>query len=281
MSDDTGYDFDGDVGLDPEDKKFTKSDRQEWFKGEKGHSYRAALVYFHPIDVRARKAAKGKKPDIAKGELDEIAAKVLAKKAEELGKAPDQLADWEKLDTRRVQFRRIPAHYKEGVGYVCSRLGLDGKEADKVWEAMGEQKIYYSTTLLLYPTNKDGEYIRERLSDGWTLKNFRFSNKVYTRLHQVAEGLSSNDLSIASQDISLKCTNTDFQNFDIDGAGKGLWLMNEKFRSLVLQKAVKLYKELNPFRIISTADLKDKLGMSGPAGTDVADDDFGDALAGV
>lgn len=275
------YNFDGDVGLEPEDKKYAKSDRQEWFKGEKGWTYRGALCYFHPIDEMARRAAKKKNPEVTKEQLEEVTVKVLAKRAEELKKAVDQLADWEKLDTRRVQFRRIPAHYREGVGYVVSRLGLDGKEADKVWEQMGEQKIYFTTVLLLYPCNKEGDILREQLSKGWIIKPWRFSTKVYGRLHQVAEGLRSNELSIATQDLSLKCTNTDFQNFEIDGAGKGLWLKSDQFRDLVLQKAVKVYKDLNPFRELSTADLKIKLGVGGAVGSDVSEDDFSEVLNNV
>lgn len=275
------YNFDGDVGLEPEDKKYAKNDRQEWFKGEKGWTYRAALCYFHPLDEMARRAAKKKNAEVTKEQLEEVTTKVLAKRAEDLKKAVDQLADWEKLDTRRVQFRRIPAHYKEGVGYVVSRLGLDGKDADKVWEQMGEQKIYFTTVLLLYPCNKEGDILREQLSKGWIIKPWRFSTKVYGRLHQVAEGLRSNELSIATQDLSLKCTNTDFQNFEIDGAGKGLWLKNDQFRDLVLQKAIKVYKDLNPFRELSTADLKIKLGVGGAVGTDVSEDDFSEALNNV
>lgn len=274
-------DYEEDVGLEPEDKKHARSDRQEWFRGEKGWTYRAAFCYFHPLDVMAMRAAHKKDKDLTREQLEEVAQKILAKCAEDRKKAVDQLADHEKLYLGRVQFRRIPAHYRDGVGYVVSRLGLDGTDADKVWEQMGEQKVYFTTVLLLYPTNKEGEILRDQLSKGWFVKPWRFSTKVYGRLHQVAEGLRSNDLSIATQDMSLKCTNTDFQNFEIDGAGKALWLKNDKFRDLVLQRAVKLFKELNPFRELSTADLRIKLGVSGEVGDDVSEDDFADVLENV
>ena len=283
MSDDVfgDYDFEDDVSLEPEDKKHAATDRQDWFKGEKGNTYRAAIVYFHPIDIAVMKAAKKKNPEIEREPLLEIGKKTLAKRAEERGKAADQLADHEKLDLRRIQFRKFMAYYKDGVGYVVSRLGKDGKDADKIWVMMGDERKYFTTLLLIYPTTREGEIDKDRLSRGWVIKPWRFSSKVYGRLHQVASGLRSNNLSIATQDLSLKCTNTDFQNFEIDGAGRGMWLKSDKFRDKVLEAAVKLYKELNPFRELSTADLKNKLGLGGEVGEDVSDDDFDDILENV
>jgi len=283
MSDDVfgDYDFDDDVGLEAEDKKHAATDRQEWFKGEKGNTYRAALIYFHPIDIAAMRAAKKKNPEIEREALLEVGQKALAKRAEEREKAIDQLGDHEKLDLRRIQFRKIMAHYKEGIGYVVSRMGKDGKDSDKVWAMMGDLKKYFTTVLLIYPTTREGEIDKNRLSNGWVVKPWRFSGKVYGRLHQVAAGLKSNELAISTQDLSLKCTNTDFQNFEIDGAGRGVWLKSDKFRDKVLESAVKLYKELNPFRELSTADLKMKLGLGGEVGDDVSEDDFDDILENV
>lgn len=283
MSDDVfgDYDFDEDVGLDPEDKKHAAPDRADRFKGEKGNTYRVALLYFHPINITIMRAAKKKNPEIGREALLEVGNKALAVRAEERGKAVDQLDEHEKLDLRRIQFRKFMAHYKDGVGYVVSRLGKDGKDADKVWKMMGDVRKYFTTILLVYPTTREGEIDKDRLSKGWAVVPWRFSGKVYGRLHQVAGGLRSNDLAIATQDLSLKCTNTDFQNFEIDGAGRGVWLKSDKFRDKVLEEAVKLYKELNPFRELSTADLKLKLGLGGEVGEDVSDDDFDDILESV
>ncbi len=283
MSDDVfgDYDFEDDVSLDPEDKKHAATDRRDWFKGDKGHTYRVAPIYFHPINITVMKAAKKKNPEIEREALLEIGQKALAARAEELGKAADQLDDHEKLDLRRIQFRKFMAYYKDGLGYVVSRLGKDGKDADKVWGMMGDVRKYFTTILLVYPTTREGEIDKSRLSKGWLVQPWRFSGKVYGRLHQVAAGLKSNELAIATQDLSLKCTNTDFQNFELDGAGRGLWLKSPKFRDKVLAEAVKLYKELNPFRELSTADLKTKLGVGGDAGEDVSDDDFDDILDNV
>lgn len=289
MSELADYDLDNmddDVSLDPEDKGEAQSpDQVEWFKGEKGVSYRGALVYFHTIDLAAVKAAVKKNPELDREGRIKIATQVLAKRAEELSKASDQLEAHEKLHLEGVRFKKILAHYKEGVGYAVSRLGMDGAEADEAWKMMGKQKKYFTTVLLVYPTNRQGEIDRERLAQHWYVKPWRFAGKIYGRMHQVAESLRSNDLSIAHQDLSLKCTNAEYQNFDLDGAGKALWRKNPKFQAMVLAKAAALYEELVPFRDLSTADLRLKLGLSsggdGGGGDDVSDDEFGDLLNNV
>jgi len=270
-----------DVGLGEEDRKYAKSDRKERFKGEKDRTYRVAFVYFHPINITAMRSAKKKDPGISGEDLCKIGEDALKKRAESLNKSVDELEDWEVLDTSQIQFRKVVAHYKEGVGYAVSRLGLDGKEADKVWEQMGDPKTYFTTVLLIYPTNKDGDLDKSRLKDGWDVKPWRFPPRIYGRLHKVAEGLRSNGLSVASQDILLTCENTEYQNFQLDGAGKALWVKNEKFRDMVLEAACGLYKELQPFREMSTADLKIKLGINDSVGEDVSDEDFSDMLDNV
>lgn len=275
------HDFDDDVSLDPDDKHHASSDRQDWFKGEKGCSYRVALVYFHPYHVAAMRAAKRKKKDITREELLAVGDRALAKRAEERSKAADQLAEHEKLDLRRVQFRKVLAHYKDGLGYVVSRKGKDGEKADKVWAMLGDQKKYFTTVGLFYPCTREGEVIKDRFTDDWIVKPWRFSGKVYGRLHQVGAGLRSNDLSIATQDLMIKCTNTDFQNFELDGAGRALWLRSDKFRDKVLAAAVKLYKDLNPFREMSTGDVQMKLGLGGDVGEDVSDDEYDDILENI
>jgi len=273
--------FEDDVGLGAEDKKYATSSQLEWFKGEKGRTYRVALVYFHPLPVALATAAKKKNPEVTKDQVAALVQQALSKRAEELKKAVDQLAPHEKLDLNNTRFKKVEAHYKENFGFVVSRLGKDGVEADKVWSAMGDKKTYFTTVLLLYPVNGQGEVIKDQLLSHWSVRPWRFSGKIYGRLHQVAAGLRENELSIASQDLTLKCTNTEYQNYEIDGAGKALWRKNEKFQAAILEKAVTLYEKLNPFRELSTADLQIKLGLGGGGGTDVSDDDFSGMLGQI
>lgn len=279
--------FEDDVGLGAEDKKYAKNNREEWFKGEKNRTYRASIVYFHPIEVAVARALHKKflrdKSVLTKEAVAEAVGKALAKRAEGLGKAVDQLQPFEKLDLSNSQFKRIIAHYKEGVGYAVSRLGKDGADADEAWKMMGDPKTYFTTALLLYPTNNEGEPIKEQLTENWMVKPWRFGSKIYRRFHEVAESLRANDLSIADQDLSLKCTNAEFQNFDVDGAGKAIWRKDPRFQARVLERASSLYDKLNPFRDISSADLRTKLGLSNVSGSSGEDtgDDFNELLDNV
>lgn len=277
--------FGDDVGLDPEDKKHIQSSNTDWFKGDKNRTYRVALVYFHPLDISVMRAAHKKDPTLSKEQLLELGKKALVKRAEERNKAVDQLGEHEKLHVGRIQFHMTKAYYHEVVKYVVSRLGKDGSDADKVWRSLGDEKTYFTTCIVIYPADKEGEVDRDRLGKGWIVKPWRFASKVYDRLHQVGGSLRSNDLSIATQDLKIKCTNYDFQNFDIDGAGKAIWLKNDKLRDSILAAAIKTYPEVKrPFREMSTADVRIKLGLDsgGGVGDDVSDDDeFDDVLADV
>lgn len=275
--------YEDDVGLEQEDQKRHRESKGDWFRGQKDRSYRIGLLYFHPLDISAMRAAKRKDPNITRSQLLEISKKVLTKRAEERGKAIDQLEEHEKLYTGKIQFPHIKAYYHEVVKYVVSRRGLDGPDADKVWESLGDEKEYYTTVIVIYPADSNGTVDMNRLNDCKVMP-WRISGKAYERILQVSASLRNNDLSISSQDLLIKCTNDTFQNFDIDGAGKSVWLKSDKMRDLVLARAVKLYPKVKkPFQVLSTADLRLKLGLdSGITGSDVSDDDdFGDVMSNV
>ena len=273
--------YDEDVGLGDEDRKHARSNQVQWFKGETGKKYRVSLVYFNPLASSVAKAMLKKDPGIDKEKVREKIKALFAKRAEDLGKSPDELQDHEKLDLNNVRFKKVLAHYKEGIGYVLSRLGKDGSEADSVWKMMGDLKTYFTTVLVIYPTANDGSVLKNQLGTNSIVIPWRISGKVYGTLHDVAKSLRENDLTIANQDLTLTCTNTGYQNFEIHGAGKAIWRMNKEFQSKVLEMAMPLYEKLVPFREMSTADLKIQLGFGGGAGEDVGADDFEGILDGV
>jgi hypothetical protein len=273
-------DFDDDVGLDEEDRQHATAPNQlEWFKGDKGRTYRISLLYFHPIEAsiirRARKKAKTEGVELTKDQAIALVKQALTKRAEELGKAVDQLTPVDKLDLNHVRFKKVLAHYKEGVGYALSRLGKDGPEADKIWQMMGDQKKYFCTVALIYPTKPQGQVIKEQLGTGWSVMPWRCHSGIYRDLIDETASLAVNKIKIAEQDLKCKCTNGDYQNFDINAAGPSIWRMDEKFKARVLAAAVELYDKLIPFRELSTADLRIKLGLtSDNQGEDVSDIDF-------
>lgn len=288
MSEENGtvYDeFEDDVGVDSdEDKKYGSSNRTEWFKGDKGRCYRVALVYFHAVDLcavtTAKAVAKKASKTLSLEEVEKIAKDAISKKAELLKKKVDELTAVEKLELNQVKFRKFSAHYKDGVGYVLSRLGRDGVEADKAWNSLGDPKNYFSTVALFYPCDKDGNLPRKgdeldkgRIMNDWYVMPWRFGPKNYESIWTVNKGLRSNDLTIADQDLILKCENADYQNFKITGGGKATWRKAPELQRRVLEKAIPFYEKLIPFREMSTADLQIKLGMStGNSGEDVSGD---------
>jgi len=257
---------DSDVGLAPEEKKYAKSGNLDWFKGEKGFNYRASIVYFNSLDTSIIKAMQAKARKDGKAlDKDAVRAKikeVLAKRAEELSKPVDALAEHEKLDITNVRFKRLEAYYKEGVGYALSRLGKDGPEADAIWNQLGDVKVYFTTLLLMYRCSRDGEMLKGQEGQ-FDLIPWRFGAKVYETLHKRSASLRDNKLSIASQDLMLTCGNREFQHFDVDGCGPSIWQKDRKAGfANVLAKALPLYSKLVPFREMSTSDLRIKLGIS-------------------
>lgn len=266
--------YESDVGLDPEDKKHANAGQVEWFAGEKGQTYRVALVYFHPIDIVAMQVARSKNPGATKADLLAVGRKALEKRAGERGKTVETLEDYEKLYTSKVQFRMAKSFFNENLkGYVESRLGKDGPENDRVWESLGEEKTHFFTAVLVYPTNREGD-LAKNVTSGWRVVPWRLATKTYQGMHRVGASLRANKLSVASQDLNLTCTNKEFKQFDVASAGPAEWLNWDKsLQDQVLMQAVRLYGKLQkPFQQISSAELRSKLGMDGGTWADAADD---------
>jgi len=278
--------FDNDVGVDVEDKQYGENKRDAWFKGETGRTYRTSLVYFHSADVIAVRALKAKaRKDssivVDRDKILAVAQAALKKRAEALDKSADALTPGDKLDLSQVRFKRFEAHYKEDFGFAPSRLGKDGPEADKIWNMLGEKKDYFTTALLIYPTDNDGDIDKDRLTKGCKIVPWRFARTIYERIWALNDGLRANDLSIANQDLSMKCVDAKFHKFQIDPKGKAIWRSKDRFRDMILASAVPVYDKLVPFRDMSTADLKIKLGISDNTGDDVSEDDMNDLLDSV
>lgn len=275
-------DLEDDVGLTEEDQKHgNKPNQVEWFKGVAGQTYLVSVIHFHPITVSGvvnlRKRAKKEGKTLTEEDQRKYALSLLAKRAEKLEKPVEALTPTEKLDLDQIQFRKILAHYQQGLGYVMSLLGKDGKDMDDVWKRLPEAKKYFTTILLVYPANKQGELNKEALATNqYQVIPWRLSNKSYMTLHETASTLRSNSINISGQDLALKCTNSDFQNFEISSRGPALWRKNAKFMERVLKEALEVYKatnELIPFRSLSSVELMDKLGLTPEVSDDSSDGD--------
>lgn len=297
MSEDTRFDeYDADVSLDPEDKARIGSNKLDWWKMTKGQTQLCSFLYFHPVDVTARKSllieAKASKRVATPEEIKAACQKALEAKAASLSpkegppKTVDQLTEDEKLDLTVAQFRSFQAHYNEGEpkGFVLSRLRLDGPEADAVWKRLPEPKPYFSTLLLLYPMNAEGKHDVEAVKKGqFRIMPWRFGKNVYDEIWNLNDGLRGNSMSIANQDIKLECKDTQYQNMKVNFVGKAMWQSAPNFRKMILTKAMEFYGKLVPFRAMSTDELRAKLGLTGSAVQDVAagTDEFAGMLDNV
>lgn len=279
---------DDDVDLSPENKP--PSNRLERFKGEKDKTYRVSLLYFHTIEQsiisRARRKAKKDGGKLDKEAVKAAIQKTLSQRAEQLGKKVDELEDHEKLDLKRAQFKKHVVQFLKleggGGGAFISRLGKDGPEADRVWNQLDEARTYYYTVILIYPMQRDGKVDMEKIVRDAELKPWRFSNGMFRTL------IDKNDMlknigagsSLATCDLKLTCKNAQYQQFDVDPAGESLWIKSDKVRNEFLPMAVKMYDRMVDARPISTAELKEKLGLGGDSGEDVSDDEDIDDLVG-
>jgi hypothetical protein len=271
-------DLDDDIGLDAEDRAQVKSNKQDWYKAEKGRVDRVAFVYFNTVDVTAARIAKRKNAGISKDEMIAAGKAALEARAKKLEKTVETMTAVDRLNLNDVRFKKMLAHYQEGLGYVISRLGLDGAEADDAWRRLPEAKQHFTTLLLVYATTRDGEIIKEKLATGWKLLPWRFSPDRYSQICKRNVALVENGITIASQDIQIECKDTQFQNVTIDALGPAIYRKNPKFQELVLTKAVELYEKLSPFRDMTTADLRIKLGLGGGATASVGAEEYGDIL---
>lgn len=286
---DTDYsDSDSDVGLDSESEKFTKKG-EEWLKMTKGQVLRGAFVYYHTLDAnavaRAKLAARSKGETLTPDQMKTIGRRVIEERATALSKSADQLTAADRLDLSEAKFKQMMGHYQQGLGFVLSRLGKDGPEADAVWKKLTEPKQYFTTLLLIYPTNLKGDIgdaEKARLATDWRLVPWRFGKPQFERIWKLNAGLRENGLSLATQDMKFECKDAQYQNIDISFAGAAIWQKSEKFKQVVLTRAVEMYDKLVPFREMTTDQLRAKLGIGGPAVSDVsAGTDFSDMLDNV
>lgn len=278
-----GSEYDSDMGLDDEDRKAAQADSgPEWYKGVKGRTDRASIVYFHPVDVASVSKARKKNAGVSRDDLIKLAQKALSDRAASLNKAVDQLTKVEKLDLSEVHFKKIVSIFGgEGIGSVISRYGKDGAAADEVWKRLGEPKTHYTTVLVIYPTNASGELDKNQIKS-WAanpiLKPWKFSPKRYEAIWKCNRGLQKNGASIADQDLLLDCKEAQYQQIEITGDGKGTYLRSEGLKRLILEKAVALYDKLVPCREMTTDQLREKLGLSSGSSSgsvsDVSSDEF-------
>ena len=279
-------DVNDDIGLGDEDKGKIQSNKLDWYKGEKGRTDRIALVYFNNYETIQLRNLLKEKPDLSAEQQKAVIKKVRAGIAAKLGKSVDQLEPVDLLDLREARFKPASAVYKEGLGFLSWPKNLTAAE-EKVWAKVGDRKDYAITVVLWYPTDREGDVDRERLSKHWRVLPWRTTPEMYGNFRRMNKGLVADGSSISQIDLNLTCSDTNFQKNTITQAGSAIYLKNENFKKMVLEKAYSLYSKLTPFRSLTTDELREKLGMPGSGGgggtsnVDIADEDFTGILGNV
>jgi hypothetical protein len=273
-----------DIGLGDEDKDKVHSNQLEWYKGEKGRTDRVALVYFNTVDQTVLRKALKAKPDLTKDQQRTLLGKARAQLAEKLGKTADQLEKADLLDVSEARFKAVTGSYKQGLGYVSWPKNMSAEE-ERVWKKAGERKDYVCTVLLWYPTDRDGEIDKDRLPKQWRVIPWRMAPEKWQDLRKINRGLQESGSSVSQIDLNLSCSDTNYQKITITPSGPAIYLRAANFKKTVLEKAELLYSKLNPFREMSTDELREKLGLM-PAGgaapgSDYAGEDFGNILGNV
>jgi hypothetical protein len=278
-------DVNEDIGLGDEDKGRIQSNKLDWYKGEKGRTDRIALVYFNNYETIQLRNALKEKPELTTDQQRAIIKKVRSSLAGKLGKSVDQLEPVDLLDLREARFKPASAVYKEGLGYFAYPKGLTAAE-EKVWAKVGDRKDYALTVVLWYPTDREGDVDRDRLSKHWRVLPWRTTPEMYNTFKRMNKGLVADGSSISQVDLNLTCSDTNFQKNTVTQAGTAIYLKNENFKKMVLEKAYTLYSKLTPFRLITTDELREKLGMPGSggggnSGADITEEDFTGVLGNV
>lgn len=278
------FDLDGDIGLGDEDKNKVQGKSNDWYKGEKGRTDRVALVYFNTHEVVTLRKAVKQKPDLSDEAKQDLINKVRQAIAGKLNKTVDQLDPVDLLDISEARFKPVSGTFKKDVGFVAAPKGSLTIEDQKVWSKVGEMKDYVTTLLLIYPTDRDGELDKSALATKWQLKPWRFPPEKYDVIRKINRGLLEDGKSVATVDLSLSCTDAQYQKITITQAGPAIYLRNDQFKHRVLTKAVSMYSKLNPFRSLTTDELREKLNMGGGTsggGTDYSGEDFSGILGSV
>ena len=253
------------VGLEEEDVERESRRKNDWFKGSEKRSWLVAITLFDRLEVTAckiaiRKARQAGEEKPSMDKLKEVAAEALKKRAATLNKSVDALTDYEKLDLNSPKFFHQKGFYIKDVGYVRPK---DPNDSDPIWRRPDdEKKEYYTTLLLFYPCDVNARIQTSALKDGWEVKRWKATGKSYTNLNDQAEAERAKGRSAGQSDIKLKCVNPQFQGFEATIMGDATYRKSVNFQNLVLQRSIELYDKLDPFRPLSSEELRAKLGAA-------------------
>lgn len=192
------------------------------------------------------------------------------------------------LDAPSPKFIAAKRHFVQGAGYFLSK----GPEWDRLAGATPKTQI--ATVIVIWPTNRKGELDKQRFAEGDVdVKPWIFGQDKYEQLKR-----RHNEFSFGSYDLTIACTDTQFQKMDLSPARENLFrkaLENDKLSHLVkvITDQVDAIVRVNDkgvaeglrsiiARDLSLDQIREKLGMSpAPSASMESSVEMDDLLSGV
>lgn len=181
-----------------------------------------------------------------------------------------------------VAFTGCERLYKQGVGYVL----INNSNRQAMLELLGgKPKQQIATVICVWPTDRDGELdIHEyKKGKGWKVQPWTFSPDKY---HTI--GKNNKRFPLIRHDLSLSCTDAQFQKMTFTPEGENLLLkyLNAKDAGLrkagldIIAQARQISKGLKRdlARDLSVSEVREKLGEDAPSPTGAHTSENVDAL---
>jgi len=193
-----------DFGFDSGDDNVSSSGKFDRLKFKENETIRASFVWF-PQDIPTK-------------EDGSIALPLKS----------DGTPDLEKKSPRFIGAQR---HFITGVGYVLAK----GAEMAKL--AGGPAKMTVATIVVVWPTDRKGEFSKERFAAGeFDVKPYVFSTQMYDTLKT-----ANAEWPLLQYDVKFACTDTQYQKVTLTPCRESLYL---KLGNSTSATAIKMRKEI-------------------------------------
>ena len=166
-------------------------------------------------------------------------------------------------------FLGAKTHYIEGIGTIVCKSTSDAEALCCSHGYEGNTpKWKIGISIIVYNLSSDGTKLESYKVIPWI-----FNDRIYNQLKTQHQewGLDQNDLL-------LKCTDSQYQSFEISLKKGCVWRKNSKIKEECLAEAEKQRKQIkrNLGRDVSNTELKEALGIGDGIGDAAAEVDLGD-----
>lgn len=118
--------------------------------------------------------------------------------------------------------------------------------------------------IVIYTMSDDGSKLKD-----WYVTPWIFSETMYNKLKT-----ANREFPLTNHDITLTCTNEEFQNIDVQSCSKSFWTSKEEFKKKVLEAATPYMDQVakNIASDLTVTEIRELLGCDIPGSDDAAED---------